>query len=92
MGEEDMFLRTVTKEVVTTEQDYIDLGLQLGFDEPTITRNRTNNPLFIELAAWRLGCEWWYSDNTISTVTKKERLKQAILDMGKGAVVEDLGL
>ena len=92
MGQDDMFLRAVTKEVVATEQDYIDLGLQLGFDEQTITRNRTNNPLFIELAAWRLACKWWYSDDTLSAITKKDRLKAAILQMDKGNVIQDLGL
>ena len=91
-SEDDMFLRNVTRRSVATEQDYIDMGLHLGFDEHTISQNRTDNPHSIEIAAWRLACKWWYSNDTIAVDAKKEILKQTILGMGKDIVIENLGL
>ena len=85
-------MRRITKRLISTDEDLLDFGLNLGFERDEIIQMKTNNPNSIETAAWCLACEWWKEGGQ-----KYERkylinkIKKAVLDLGKLELMGSIG-
>ena len=82
-------MRKVTKRLITSDEDLVDFGLHLGFEQDEITQVRTNNPHSIENAAWNLACRWW-KVSTDDIHIKLNKLQTSVEVLGKFNLREEI--
>ena len=77
MNRDQVMLKSVTEELITTHDDLVTFGLHLGFTCDKIAQMRTNHPCSVEGAALHLACLWWNQGKTPS-VNKAKVLLQSV--------------
>ena len=66
-----MMLMKVTTILISTDDDLMNFGLQLGFTYEMVIQKRSNHPRSVEGAAMALACHWW--DRCTKTVDWRKR-------------------
>ena len=75
-------LSSITREIITNDDDLMDFGLELGCPLSLIQQKRTDYARNIEMASFMLAVEWWFSC-TGSRANKYKSLLKTVRFMGK---------
>ncbi len=84
-------LLDIAKVLVVTEDDLTRLGLYLGYRQRQIDQKRTNNPMSVELAGFKLVCDWWESSRGLSQDHKFAIVADSAEKIGKANLKGDVG-